>query len=228
VDRSPPRILLVTNRPSVHAFFSEQLRVANAPLALVAIPLSKCSLDDYRDDLEQAAAAIIDIGADPDQGVLVCAALRARRSDLRILAIVCCATPTLAAHVQELVALRIDDVLDAQATPAEILTALRRDGLAGSLVHLRLHQHYQQLASGMRLLSNLGDNEQRLLQLVAQGKSNQELGVALRVSPRTVRARLERLRPLLGVASREELAAWAGAHGLYRPPAPSTFGSPSA
>ena len=150
------------------------------------------------------------------------------RPDVRILAIVCCAKPTLAAHVQELITQRVDQVLDAQASPVEIFAALTDEAAAGSVVQVRLREHYQRVASGMHLLSRMDERERRLLHLVARGRSNDSIAVELGVSARTIRARLERVRPLLGVSSREELAAWAGAHGLYWSPAASSSGQPAA
>jgi len=66
----------------------------------------------------------------------------------------------------------------------------------------------------------------RLLGLVAQGKTDREIAAALHLGYRTVGHEVVRLCRMLGIGSgatgssarRSQLAAWAGAHGLYAPP----------
>jgi DNA-binding NarL/FixJ family response regulator len=55
----------------------------------------------------------------------------------------------------------------------------------------------------------------QLLELVAYGRSDREIGALLHLSPHTVKHRIERLRDALGARNRIELAAWAGRHGFY-------------
>jgi DNA-binding NarL/FixJ family response regulator len=48
-----------------------------------------------------------------------------------------------------------------------------------------------------------------VLRLVAAGKTNQEIGLALGISDKTVEKHLEAIFGKLGVASRVEAAVWA-------------------
>jgi DNA-binding NarL/FixJ family response regulator len=58
-----------------------------------------------------------------------------------------------------------------------------------------------------------------VLQLVVEGKTNQEIGLALGISEKTVEKHLEAVYAKLGVASRVEAAVHAVRAGLV-PPAP--------
>jgi DNA-binding NarL/FixJ family response regulator len=162
--------------------------------------------------LERVTTAIVDLGSVPDAGVRVCAALREQRRDLRILAIVCCAQPTLAWHIQALMTCQVDEILDAKASPADIVGAMEGDTNARMRIQLRgTYDSAQPACSG------LDQQDRSLLELVARGATDAELSKSFGVSARTIRGRLERLRDVLCVRNREELAAWAGAHGLYQP-----------
>ncbi len=216
-----PRILLATNRPSVETFFDEYRGQSPVAFALVSIPLDETRLDQFTSVIEQADAAVIDIGGDPDGGVRVCNALRTKRSELRIVAIVCCPKPTFAWHIQALIDTRVNEVLDAEATPSEIFAALQMNEILDG-TRIRLQRPYA--GSGSAATAATAD-DRVLLGYVARGWSDQRLGTELHLSARAIRARLERLRFPLGVTTREELAAWAGAHGLYHPPFLQTAGA---
>ena len=54
--------------------------------------------------------------------------------------------------------------------------------------------------------------------LIARGMTSREIAEALTVSERTVDTHVDRIRNRLGLRSRAEIASWAGAQGLYRPP----------
>jgi DNA-binding NarL/FixJ family response regulator len=57
--------------------------------------------------------------------------------------------------------------------------------------------------------TNLTEREMGVLRLVAAGKTNQEIGLALGISDKTVEKHLEAIFGKLGVASRVEAAVWA-------------------
>jgi DNA-binding NarL/FixJ family response regulator len=57
--------------------------------------------------------------------------------------------------------------------------------------------------------TNLTDREMGVLRLVAAGKTNQEIGLTLGISDKTVEKHLEAIFAKLGVASRVEAAVWA-------------------
>jgi DNA-binding CsgD family transcriptional regulator len=62
--------------------------------------------------------------------------------------------------------------------------------------------------------------EQRVAELVAEGRSNREVAQALVVTPRTVEAHLTRIYAKLGLRSRAELARHSV--GVSALPAPGT------
>jgi DNA-binding NarL/FixJ family response regulator len=206
---------LASNRASFHAFFLRQHCVSYATLTFVHAPLAEGVLEARAHEIERVAAAIVDIGADTHSGVRLCAALRATRPDLSIVAVAGSSKLLRASHVHELIANHVHFVADLQTrtTLDELLDQIEEVCTDGSPAHVR--GSYGGFVSAARRLSLAN---RRLLELVARGWSDNKLGVQLGVSARTIRARIERLRDDLGVHSREELAAWAGAHGLYQPP----------
>ncbi len=58
-------------------------------------------------------------------------------------------------------------------------------------------------------LSSLTDREAAVLRLVVEGRTNQEIGLALRISEKTVEKHLREVFTKLGVASRVEAAVYA-------------------
>jgi DNA-binding CsgD family transcriptional regulator len=62
------------------------------------------------------------------------------------------------------------------------------------------------------MTSDLTPTEQRIAELVAEGRSNKEVAAVLFVTPKTVGTKLSRIYAKLGVHSRTELA-----HRLPKP-----------
>jgi DNA-binding NarL/FixJ family response regulator len=60
----------------------------------------------------------------------------------------------------------------------------------------------------------LTDREREVLQLVADGLSNKEIGARLSLSPHTIKAHLRSILDKLHLRSRAEAAAWAARHGI--------------
>ncbi len=60
----------------------------------------------------------------------------------------------------------------------------------------------------------LTEREVEVLRLLAQGRSNQEIAQALRISVRTVEFHVGNILKKLGAASRVEAAVWAKEHGI--------------
>jgi len=83
--------------------------------------------------------------------------------------------------------------------------------LAGHLL-----KEYSQVSRGesMSVRPLLGQREQEVLKLVAQGCTDREVGNRLYISPRTVQNHLARIREKTGLRRRSELAAWAAEHSL--------------
>ncbi len=71
------------------------------------------------------------------------------------------------------------------------------------------------MRAGTRLTeAALTARERKVLRLLAQAKSNQEIGEALAMSERTVRYYLRNICDKLGLTGRCEAIAWAIRHGL--------------
>jgi two-component system, NarL family, response regulator DevR len=83
--------------------------------------------------------------------------------------------------------------------------------LAGHLL-----REYSQVSRGepLHVRPLLGQREQEVLKLVAQGCTDREVGTRLYISPRTVQNHLARIREKTGLRRRSELAAWAAEHSL--------------
>lgn len=71
--------------------------------------------------------------------------------------------------------------------------------------------HEPSPAAGQAALS---EREQQVLQLVAAGLSNKEIGLKLSLSPHTIKAHLRSILDKLHLRSRSEAAAWAARRGL--------------
>jgi|SRR5579859_2814416 len=209
------RVLLATNRPVVRAFFEDQRQQSLLPSIFVHLSMDDTSLVEFSAEVDRANVALVDVAADPDAAQQLYATLRARRPDLRILAIVCCPRPTVAWHVQELVASGVSEILDVQIAADAVLGtyAAGEDDPAA----IRVHVHDGGVPLSAAVLQLPTRDDRWLLERVARGWTDDELAAERQVSARTVRTRLERLKRELGVNSREELAAWAGAQGLYDP-----------
>lgn len=100
-----------------------------------------------------------------------------------------------------------------------ILNALRRI-LAGEMMvdhELATRALHQIVEAPSWIGASLTSREHEVLRLVANGKTNQEIGVALAVSTRTAKAHVERIIARLGVANRAEAVAKAIGLGMLTP-----------
>jgi len=208
-------VLLITNRPSVHAFLDEHGGRSIPRLNTTSMPLSVDALGQHTRDINDAQAAMVDVGADPDAAVQVCQELHRIRPDLGVLAVVCCPNPTMPWHVRSLLSNGVHEMLDSQTTPSELVDRLVSLVERRHAVRVALHRDFGVLSGSS--IEPLGHDDQQLLELVARGLSDLEIGMRVQLGERTVRERVRALRLSLLLKNREELAAWAGAHGYYRP-----------
>jgi DNA-binding NarL/FixJ family response regulator len=118
-------------------------------------------------------------------------------------------------HVRSLLANGVQELLDAQSTPNELIERLATLVHGRHSIRVALHRDFGALASWS--MEQLGRADQALLELVAGGQSDVEIGLRLQLGERTVRQHVRALRQALQLKNREELAAWAGANGYYRP-----------
>jgi DNA-binding NarL/FixJ family response regulator len=213
------RLLLASTRWAVHTFFVS-LRGYGLPTILVEPIPSDPDLLDARDkDLELASVVAVDMAAQAQSGLDLCRALIDRRPALPVLALVCCPHAANPWELQTLLGAGVS-ILDLQATPEEAARALESVARGASVLNLHLHRGHRELLRDV--LSGREPTritKTQLLQLVAAGLPDHEIGRRLHLSPHTVKHHIETLRREVRARNRTELAAWAGRHGFYSPDA---------
>ncbi len=80
---------------------------------------------------------------------------------------------------------------------------------------------------GATAVLGLTDREQQVLALVAQGRTNREIGEQLYMSPKTASVHVTRILQKLGVSTRVQAATVAATHGLLPPPALTGAATPT-
>lgn len=114
--------------------------------------------------------------------------------------------------------------LTKDAPPEEILRAVRHVAAGGvvldPLVAAHVLQEFQHLweAPASYALPHLSAREAQILELVAQGYSNREIGTRLNLAEKTVRNALRRLFQKYAFTTRAQAAVFAVQEGLFRPP----------
>ncbi len=73
----------------------------------------------------------------------------------------------------------------------------------------RLLRHFRDLARGREELSQLTDQERRVLELVAEGKTNREIGEALSLAEKTVKNYVSSILSKLQLRRRTDAAVYA-------------------
>lgn len=211
------RLLLATSRPAVHSFFASVAREASSPFVVTRIQVSVEALDHHADDLASATTAAVDVGLEPAAAVELCKVLRERRPDLPVSALACCPHSITPWNLRALIGAGVSSVLDLQATSDEALRTLHRVARGGAVLHLQPLDDRR----GLRDILAGGEPKSRteiaLLELVARGLPDHEIGRRLHLSPHTVKHHIESLRKSVAVRNRIELAAWAGRNGFYAP-----------
>jgi DNA-binding NarL/FixJ family response regulator len=239
------KVLLMTDRPAIQMFFLTMGRQDqhSQHMNFKCIKVSAGAIDDYFKAVgleEPADLAVVDIMPDPARAIQVCKRLRMQGSGLPIVALLCCPGALSSAHLEELLATGARSLLDLHATSDEIVHALHEVARGEFLIHLQMREyggmlfdvtliygtspgepltssplHYKQPIDPTSATGLLSNADIRLIQLLAHGLTDGEVGQQLNISPHTVKHHLERIRNELGVKNRTELAAWAGQHGIY-------------
>jgi DNA-binding NarL/FixJ family response regulator len=110
------------------------------------------------------------------------------------------------------------------ATHGELIGAIRRVLAGESLLNpelatkLLLQLALQAPAAADPLAARLTPRERDVLDLLAQGRTNRQIGVSLIISPGTVKVHVERIIAKLGVSDRTQAAVRAIGLGLLRTP----------
>jgi NarL family two-component system response regulator LiaR len=105
--------------------------------------------------------------------------------------------------------------VDADALADAVRKAARRE----AVLHPRVAGHLMQAlrrgsASGTEVLETLSQRERQVLALMAEGMSNQKIGVCLGISEKTVKTHVSNVLSKLGVADRTQAAVYAWKSGL--------------
>jgi DNA-binding NarL/FixJ family response regulator len=202
------RLLVVTGRPSVRAFFAGLGgRKVNA-VSTTALDLSAGAVARAPRAVADASVAIVDGSIDPDEALEVCKALRAQREDLRIGVLFCCPHAVSLERLRLFLAIGIGSFLDLQLSPEQTLSALR--GIARGEVVVRLQLSEESSNALFNGHDDLTAEDLSLLRLVALGLTDQEIGSEMCLSHHTVKHRIERLRRRQHARNRVQLAAFAG------------------
>lgn len=215
------RLLLVSQRPIIEAVFSSFKQLGPRNLEVNCVPPKVEMVSDRVEELSDVTVAVVDAVSDPVATVGVCKELRARNPSLPLLVLVTCSRSVSLLQSQALIDAGASGMLGPSVTPQEILSAV--DRVAQGHIVFQL-EHAMDLSllggllsdySGAKRESLFAGHEADLLQFVAQGLSDEEIGRRLHVSPPTVRRRMERLRKVTATNNRTELAGWAGSQGFY-------------
>jgi DNA-binding NarL/FixJ family response regulator len=174
-----------------------------------------------------ATVAVVDVTPEPVAAVRVCHEMRVQRLTLPIAALFCCSHAVTFWHLRMLFGAGVRNLLDLQATGAEILRVLQSMARGDVVFHVQLTgQHgaaVEDVATGQGLsgetLSGLQWNATtvHILELLVHGLTDQEIGTQLYLSPHTIKHHIARVRDEVGARNRIELAAWTSRNGFYRP-----------
>lgn len=221
-------VLLVSSRPATSPFFEGLARrhgpAAAWPFAVTQLPADAAALARHAGEVEGATMALVDVYPTPAAALRVCHALRARRPDLPVLALLCCSRT---ACPDELRALRGAGagLSGAHATPEQLLADIESVARGEDVLDVRPAPQRRGAPDLLGARSpetapvpapRLTAAEGRLAELVAQGLTDEQIGARLGQSPRTVQRHVAELSAAVGARGRAHLAAWATAAGLYR------------
>ena len=213
---APIRLVVATDRPLVLTFFERLAAGGKPPIDLAAIAVSTDELERRAAGLESATVVVVDLGIDAEAGARLCDELSRRHPGLPLAAVVCCPASATARTLRALLSLGVGTILDLHGTAEETRRAIETIASGGSVLELRLRRGRRTVLAGMLAGEPpKGEAQVRLLELVACGLPDHEIGRRVHLSPHTVKHQIEALRHALGVRNRTELAAWAGQNGFY-------------
>jgi two-component system, NarL family, nitrate/nitrite response regulator NarL len=154
---------------------------------------------------------ILDIEMPLMSGIEVARQLQIEGHPVRILAL---SAYDDALYVRNLLNYGIAGYLTKEEAPESIVEAVHQiaQGEQGWLSH----RIALQVSTWLRNLSDqkaFSDRELEVLQLVAAGRTNQDIGYLLQISEKTVEKHVRALFHKLAVNTRVELAVWAASHG---------------
>ena len=150
-------------------------------------------------------------------GMMVLERLRHERPSTRILVLTASERPDC---LLDSVASGAAGYLTKRCDRRELCEAVMTVHAGGSVITPTLAGHllreYSSNSRGepSRLRPLLGAREHEILRLIARGRTDKEIGLALSISPRTVQNHLGRIRQKTGLRRRSELTRWAVEHAV--------------
>lgn len=160
---------------------------------------------------------VLDIRLPGRSGVEACAEIKRRRPETKIVVLTSYAEDEV---LLDAIAAGAEGYVLKQVGSDDLVQALRRVGRGERLLdpHLtdRVFAKLRQMRERERAAAFAGLTEQelRVLALVAEGKTNREIGKALHLSEKTVRNYVSEVLAKLGLTSRAQAAAYAARHRI--------------
>jgi DNA-binding NarL/FixJ family response regulator len=205
------RIFVSTGRPGLGYLFTALGDRSVDSVSTTVIGLGRYEVARAEHVVTVASVAVVDASVDADDALGVCEELRTRRPELPIGILFCCPHAATLASLRPFLAMGIGSFVDLQLSAEQMLAALR--GIARGETVVRLHlseQASEGLFNGEIADEEFSADDLALLQLVALGSTDLEIGVQMCLSHHTVKHRIERLRRRLHARNRVQLAAYAG------------------
>jgi len=206
------RIILVTERAALATFFREVADSARVDFVLERVSFESND-HEYTDS---AAVALVDLALEPLAAISRCRELASLRPDLFVVGLVCCPYAVTPWSLHALLASGIASILDLRSSKDEWAAALEAIADGVSVLDVRVRWRHRPLLRDLFARDEpRTDLDLRMLELLALGLPDHEIGRLLHLSPHTIKHHVEQLRWELGLRNRIELAAWAGRHGFY-------------
>ncbi|MDX6680038.1 MAG: two-component system, NarL family, response regulator DevR [Solirubrobacteraceae bacterium] len=204
------RIVVATDRPAVGTFFASMSRRSSDSVATTIIDPALNEGARRARAVAEASVAVVDSSPHPREAREICAELRLQRPGLPLAILFCCPCSTTPPQLRSFISIGVASFIDLQLTPERALAVLRAVARGEDVVCLQLvGEAVTAIFEGRDESEQLGDEELRLLRLVAAGMTDNEIGGHMYLSPHTVKHRIERLRHRAKARNRIQLAAWA-------------------
>ncbi|KRT77597.1 MAG: transcriptional regulatory protein devR [Armatimonadetes bacterium CSP1-3] len=153
---------------------------------------------------------MMDVRLPDGDGIEACRAIRAARPECRVVMLTSYADDE--ALISSVMA-GASGYLLKQTRGLEVVRAIEEAAAGRSLLDPsaaeRLLRHFRDLARGREELSQLTDQERRVLELVAEGKTNREIGEALSLAEKTVKNYVSSILSKLQLRRRTDAAVYA-------------------
>ncbi len=207
------QVLLVTSRPIIREFFRTLQRCEDGSLDISCIAAKDVS-EKHECLMLGAQLAIIDLTEEPMRIQAICRALRTMHSTLPILTLQCCERQLPMTLLEALTREGVEHTIDLTVPFEEMSSLLREYAQHGQHSAVRKLVPGELIPDPQFLCRLLHGANAQILQLVAQGLSNDEISQQLALSPHTIKHYIDHLRAKLGVRNRIALAAWVGRNAL--------------